>query len=1115
MMALGRNTHITSRSLEEAGFSDSTDTVTLEHEPSGLTTGKSEKTSCECSVIANTRRQTFSKAFIIPGLNPTYKGSMPWGVQARLGSRPNTPSPSNPSSDHESSTTTAFALAGSTASLDKQPQSGLYLAPPLQRFATSSSIEMPGSIHSLHRGLSSTDSLELFDSPLIVPLNFPSPPAKPGHFVERYTASQVTPPCLRPATPEATEPAEPMTPTLDTPATGRFQTSSKSYPSPVQAGFRTPSSRYSAETYARRDVSSSSFTAARTLTFEGNRTPASDTSALRHRTRTNSFGGTVFPDSPIDTSSPYSNRPQETSRDAYRGQRRNFSYGLDVLEEPVHEVSISAEARVSDKHDSSPGIIRFRSNANMSPWGQVDTPHATPNLSLSELVSSPPSIDTGIDDNTVHTAVITPEGRHFPTISSPPRVVNEVWTPQGALGIGEGFGGGPQRDERGKKIDAKRWRLADPLTNASPRTAVDVYTNDKPGKSKAGLKERFSQSVLNLLGDSRKGKTRASERNSREAGSSQWPRKTTKAEKRKSVNDLLGPSIPRATYAWENSVDRSAEKGTPGARARRIFFGRSDRNLTNRLQDPSRVGLSTSTGKMVKSGSAFFPQAHSDMQPPSGMRKLPFSPSMPALSSSLNGRTASDIRIQTWLNTSQAALSDWEHARYDFTGVDTQRPPHVSPTPLKPYSFPKSSVSPSIVQQTNELSNTILPTANELAEMADHPATSHESPYHVLQPAPPPEQPALTVGKEGRRRSILLGVVQRKNPVDAAGLEKQPKRRTTSINKLTSWLGFGRSKSTRTLDQVIREDGFTHPHAPSSPIKPNMQSTSTPTRAHYINARTGSSTALPLTEQQTGQADNANQRRRRSGGDWLGSMVRRRTEKHAHSTSSRSPEIILLSAEHLPPPTINEHGFLQSSAPLASEDKLSATYLALHGIRQAGQSVEDQRSSGGVPSMAIQMERDLSRLTEADEDGIGHFGISPSPVVSSGPIVATHNGHRRKPTPPFLDPWTTTSNSLAVPPSDMDKKRSKHVKGYPNTLSIGSMSSLSTGITDGEEPAIMSAVRSSPIHERLPSTTAPTVARGVSLDLSALTADERQAVGLGTTLHIPPITSTYPFPQAV
>ncbi|KAJ9108964.1 hypothetical protein QFC21_000287 [Naganishia friedmannii] len=1094
-MSFEHPTHITSRSHGEAGFCDSTDNFNLEHESSGLAIEKNEKTSW---------------------LNPTYKGSMPWGVQARLGTRPNTPSPSNPSSDHESSTTTAFAFAGSTVSLDKQQQSGLYLAPPLQRSPTSSSIEMPGTIRSLQRGLSSTDSLELCDSPLIVPLNFPSPPAKSNHFIERYTASQVTPPCLRPATPEQTEPAEPMTPTLDTPATGRFQTSSKSYPSPVQAGFRTPSSKYSVETQARRrDVSSSSYTAARTLTFDGNRTPPSDTSAIKNHTRTTSFGGAVFPGSPLDSSSPFSTRTQEAPRDAYRAPRRAFSYGLEVLEEPTHEAPISTGARGQDEHSSSPDIARFRGDASMSRWAQIDTPNETPNLSLSGLVSSPPSVDTGNDDNTVHTAVITPEDRHFPTISSPSRAMDDTWTPRGALGIGEGFGGGPQRDERGKKIDARRWRLADPLSNASPRSAMDVYTNDKTGKSKVGLKERFSQSVLNLLGDSKKGKARASERNLREPGPSQWPRKTTKAEKRKSVNDLLGPSAPRATYAWNDPVHRSAEKETPGNRARRIFFGRSDRNLTNRLRDPNPVDLPPA--KMVKSGSAFFSQPpHSAFQPPPGMRKLPFSPSMPALSSSLNGRTASDIRIQTWLNTSQAALSEWEHARYDYTGVDAQRSPRVIPTPLAPYSFSRNAVR-SATTQTNRFFNSVPPTVNAPVVAASHQAGPSGSLYHVLQPAPPPEEPT-SHAKEGRRRSILLGVAQRKNIANVTGVEKQPKRRTTSINKLTSWLGFGRSKSSRTLEQDILSIGPVHPPAPSSLLEPNIsQNTYTPSRSHYINARTGSSTVLLVTEHRAEQDDSAKKRRRRSGSDWFGSIVRRRTDKNAHPMTSMSPEIILLSAEHLPPPTIDEHGFLQSSPLLAPDAKLSDTYLALHGIRQAEQSGdEDGRTPNGIPSMAIQMERDLSRLTEGDEEGgPGVFSISPSPVITSEPIPATQSGHQRKPTPPFLDPWTMTTNSLAVPPFEMDRKRSKHIKRYPNALSIGSMSSLSTGITDGEEPAIISAIRSSPIHEHLPSQTAPTVARGVSLDLSALTSDERQAVGLGTTLHIPPITSTYPFPQAV
>ncbi|KAJ9097359.1 hypothetical protein QFC19_006827 [Naganishia cerealis] len=1030
-------------------------------------------------------------------LNLTHKGSMPWGVQARKGTRPNTPS--NPPSDHESSTTTAIACADSTSSLDKNQQYTLYLAPPLQRSETSFTLEVPGSTQSGERE-TSTDTLQLYDSPLIVPMKFPSPPAKPPYLVERYTASQVTPPCLSPATPE---PIEPRTPTLDTPATGRFENANRSYPSPIQAGFRTPSSKYSAETQARKDVPSSQSTAARTLTFDTDAIPSSDASAIRSQARTNSFGTTGYSNFTVGAPSPLSNRTHESPRDVHRGQHRNFSYGLDRREQKLYS-----------------GVSQYNADVNIARLSGYGTPNDTPNLSLSDLVSSPPSVDTGADYNTVNPIVITPEDRHFPNIPPPPRPEDDTWTPPGVLGIGEGFGGGPQRDERGKRIDSRRWRLVDPLARITQRTAADVYTNDDSNKSKIGFKERFSQSVLNLLGESNKGKRRASKRNLPEAESNQWPRKSIKAEKRRSVNDLLGPPVQRAAYEWRDSSGRQREMLV--SRARRLLFGRPDRNQAKTPGNQSWVDISSK--RSPRNGSAFETrQAYATTKSMSAGRPLPFSPSMPALSTSLHGRSASDVRIQTWLNTSQAALSESQHSRYDFRGVDKQGPPRANPTALTPYSVSKNRVFSSTGNDPNGLADTSRLEANSPVDGVNYPARSRQSQYFVplVNPAPVPEATSMDpihrmAGREGRRGSIRSRTPQHDSTANVDRPEKQQKRRTSSISKFTSWLGIRRSSSSKTLDQ-----GVPYARPDNTHINSTISQSSPKPRPNHYRLRTKSSTRLPDTERQTPQADSASKNRRRSGSDWLESIVRRRSNKTGHPTLQGYPEIVLLSAEHLPPPTINEHGFLQSSPSTRSEVKLSETYLALHGIRQDQQPKHvDDLPFISTPFEAVPMERDLSRLTEADEEGAGQNSSCATPAaIQSEPLPVSVHAHKRKPTPPVLEPFTATPNALTVPHFESENKQSKRTKRYPTTLSIGSMSSMSTGITDGDEPvAIISAVLSSPVHEDLPLTTAPTVARAVSLDLNALTADERQAVGLGSTTRIPRIPSistTYTLAQAV
>lgn len=63
------------------------------------------------------------------------------------------------------------------------------------------------------------------------------------------------------------------------------------------------------------------------------------------------------------------------------------------------------------------------------------------------------------------------------------------------LHIGEGLAGGPQRDERGHKIDIARWQRQDPLLRSA-----DASQSPTPGPSSLqALKKRFSRSLASLL----------------------------------------------------------------------------------------------------------------------------------------------------------------------------------------------------------------------------------------------------------------------------------------------------------------------------------------------------------------------------------------------------------------------------------------------------------------------------------------------------------------------------------------------------------------------------------------------------------------------------------------
>lgn len=1004
------------------------------------------------------------------GTSSGQMASMPWGAQAqnRKGARSTTPNLGY--SEHDSASTTMIACSNSTSSLDKQViQDAIPLSQPLQRFGTASTLETPGAPQT--RVLTrSTDSFELFDSPSITPMHFPTPPEKPSYSLAQYQSSQVTPPAHRPVTPE---PVEPRTPTLVSPDTGRFDNTVRSYPSPVQAGFRTPSSRYSAETSGRRDVSGSSFKAARALNFDIQYSPIVTVPSNEQRPRTDSFGASAIGEGYSASRSTAARMP-DIRESLQRSQIRYINYGFDMIESPV----IDLGDVVSEEPAKEGRVYGFAESRGFAP--HLTPSNDTPNLSISGLVSSPPSVDSGVDYNTVHTTVVTPEDRNFPNIGSPQR---ENWTTPGVIGLGEGIAGGPQRDERGKRIDSRRWRIADPMLLGKPRTAVDVYTNDNSGKPKTGFKEKFSQSMLNLLGDTKKTKRQQADGNV-DPETSQWPRKMTKKEKRKSVTDLLGPSVPRTTYDWNQPKPVQSE--TPGAKARSSLFKRSESTPAQlaMMADPRCTGPSSSLDPALSKRSRFFPSRNARMEP----RSLPISPSMPALSASMRQQSASDLRIQTWLNASQAALLETQTGRYDFGRAALQEQPRAGPTALKQYSFSSTHLprmrKPTEDGQTEVRASAALQKSGVAGQEAMPP-----SPAPLSAPVAEPQR------RQTKRRSIISQGVTSNNSPGLAKSEKPIKSRTSSISKLASWLGIRRgvSKKASGLREEVGGKSVVAPVAQLAASRSDIPAGLAPSRktASFANLHQilSPSTAEDRAEKQS---------RRRSGGDWLGNIGRRRAHNGSQSTIQREPHIVLLSAEHLPPPTINEHGFLQFSAPFHGSARSTITPSASHwSIAQSIESTETYPAP--EPAFAAPgMERDLSRLTEREEEDTGRQDYHALPITTTRkPVPVTQSYRKPLPAAPS-ESLATSPQSLSVPAFEHTRRHSGRLDRRVQGLSIGSLSSMSTVITDGEEHrAIIRTVLASPIHVDTPSGAAPVVARGVSMDLNALTPEERRAVGFG------------------
>lgn len=357
-------------------------------------------------------------------------------------------------------------------------------------------------------------------------------------------------PPARTASLAAAAPSTPRTPTLpDASDEGKFIGSTKSFPSPIQAGFRTPRSvPANRESVAARQANG--FRNARVLTFG----------------------------------------PELGSA----GHARTVSLGTAPLK-PVAEFSDNANA----------------GNAWKSAWDPV-SPQA-PNMDVLEPSSlSPLAVPASLPEPVSYKPV------SFRTMSPPP--------PVGVIGLGEGLAGGPQRDTRGKKIDLNRWRRADPLVVGRPSEAAAVTATASPAKPT--FKKRFSQSLLNLLGDSSGEKSRQQEE----------------------AVDPFAADVPQPMPVAKSS-----------ALSKIFSFGRNASKLALVDTAPSSSGDAPPAVPERSSShrnSAFLRQRQRQrINEP--LSRIPYSPSMPMLveGGSPNEVISSQTRVLSWLSASQQDLS--------------------------------------------------------------------------------------------------------------------------------------------------------------------------------------------------------------------------------------------------------------------------------------------------------------------------------------------------------------------------------------------------------------------------------------------------------------------------
>jgi hypothetical protein len=384
----------------------------------------------------------------------------------------------------------------------------------------------------------------------------------------------------------STPPRAPRAPTFDSPS--RFTQTSNSYPSPIQAGFRTPVSKASS---SRRSVSSAKV--ARALTFGDDE--QAGFSPLSYDAR---IAGFTSPPA-IEKKSSFKSLSSAGKREAFgSSNERESSDDRDLLSrghaaDRQNVLRSWAEER-EDEFDGRPpalmstGIMALQSDSHLQ---------RVP--SSSTLGGGRGQIEV---DSVFQTRAPSPP-RERPT----PAPVSTQPLQGEFINMGDGLAGGPQRDARGKKINVDKWRRADPLS--APLESGN-------GKDLGGFKKRFSASLMSLVGHTKQA----------DAGSSGNPK-------------------------------RSSGEGqdlTPGSRARKLFFRRSSAAKDLEPEQPPQVPARTSSYKNQS-----FLRNRAQRQS-SHTKPLPYSPSMPILSESLQRDTPNDDRIIAWLSTTSLNLESMD-----------------------------------------------------------------------------------------------------------------------------------------------------------------------------------------------------------------------------------------------------------------------------------------------------------------------------------------------------------------------------------------------------------------------------------------------------------------------
>ena len=412
-------------------------------------------------------------------------------------------------------------------------------------------------------------------SPALIPnsptlLDSPMPPTSSPPNAPRLGSSSTPPPA-------------PKAPTFDSPS--RFTQTSNSYPSPIQAGFRTPVSKASS---SRRSVSS--VKVARALTFGDDEQAGFSPLSLDNRIAGFSSTRTVEKQSSFRSLSSSGKREGLASLQDRESSDDRDSSSRGQASEKQNALRSWAEER-EDEFDGRPpammstGLMDLRSDGSLQRVPSSSTLGGGRGRASAEPAS-------------VARAASPARERTVPSPVAMQPLRGDY------INMGDGLAGGPQRDSRGKKINADKWRRADPLS-------APLETGK--GKELGGFKKRFSASLMNLVGQSKQA----------ESGSS-WNLKRSSAD----------------------SPDQS-----PGSRARRLFFGR--KSSPGKAPDAEQPPTVPERSSSYKNQSFLRTQAQ---RQPGHTKAIPYSPSMPVLSESLAQDTPSDARIIAWLSTTSLNL---------------------------------------------------------------------------------------------------------------------------------------------------------------------------------------------------------------------------------------------------------------------------------------------------------------------------------------------------------------------------------------------------------------------------------------------------------------------------